>query len=310
MSPVRSSPPVQVSKFIGRAAPNPGQGVPPPVIPFPTAATTGPAAGGYTSLTPVNLGGGVIVNSTGLPSWVTHELDGSYLIQACAFTGTGGIVFNVGNVRILGCSMVLSGGAGDALAFNNDGVTISYCLISADTSAPAERLDTTIQGNAVNNVTITYTNVFWCRQQAGFGGNNITLTANYWHDLVEQAGDHSENVYFGGGNLAINVTGNTMLNPLDQTAAIFMDNSSGGLYDGVTISQNLLAGGGYTIYGGVAKGGSVQNEVITNNAFSTIYDPNVGGFGPVTDTGIGTPGYEWSGNYYYDGPDQGQPVPD
>ena len=61
--------------------------------------------------------------------------------------------------------------------------------------------------------------------------------------------DHFENIYTDDSTLTLNH--NTFLNPMPQTANIFANtgNGSGGACrNRLTISNNLLAGGGYSIY--------------------------------------------------------------
>ena len=46
----------------------------------------------------------------------------------------------------------------------------------------------------------------------------------------------------------------------------------------MTVDNNLLAGGGYTVY---CPGGQPSSFTFTNNRFSRIYVSTVGGFGPL-----------------------------
>ena len=63
---------------------------------------------------------------------------------------------------------------------------------------------------------------------------------------------------------------NTILVDTDQTDAVsfFQDF---GTQANKTIDNNLLAGGGYTIYGGGGNKGATSNIKITNNRISSIY---------------------------------------
>jgi hypothetical protein len=56
----------------------------------------------------------------------------------------------------------------------------------------------------------------------------------------------------------------------------------------VNISNNLIAGGGFTLYcGGINDPNSVTNETVTNNRISNAYWSNGGYYGPLAYCGAG-----------------------
>ncbi len=65
-----------------------------------------------------------------------------------------------------------------------------------------------------------------------------------------------------------------------ETSAIICGTGTGG---GITIDQNLLAGGAYTLY--CAYGGPGPTFVVKNNHFTTRFKSTVGAFGPSSDCG-------------------------
>lgn len=84
-----------------------------------------------------------------------------------------------------------------------------------------------------------------------------------------------------GSDPYTNYQNDVMLNPQDQTAAIFLDNhafNARGNHN-VTINRSFVAGGGYAVYGDVVGDGS-SNIVVTNNRWSAMYHPNGGTYGP------------------------------
>jgi hypothetical protein len=93
-------------------------------------------------------------------------------------------------------------------------------------------------------------------------------------------GEHYEDIYYGGGGGPLIVDHNTMLNPQGQTAVVFASVDFGDQTT-LTITNNLMAGGGYVIYGGASgSGGKVLGPVrITGNRFSRRYSPNGGSYG-------------------------------
>jgi hypothetical protein len=108
-------------------------------------------------------------------------------------------------------------------------------------------------------------------------------------------GEHYEDLYYGGGGGPLIVNHNTMLNQQGQTAVVFASVDFGNQTT-LTITNNLMAGGGYMIYGGGSgSGGKVVGPVtITGNRFSREFYPNGGYYGVASymNEAVTT----WSGN--------------
>jgi hypothetical protein len=81
----------------------------------------------------------------------------------------------------------------------------------------------------------------------------------------------------GGRNLTLEH--NTIRNPCGQTSTILMSTNTSGISN-VTIRDNLLAGGGYTLY--CNAGPDVPNETVTGNRFARTYYPRAGFWGATT----------------------------
>ena len=79
------------------------------------------------------------------------------------------------------------------------------------------------------------------------------------------------------GGSGITLRHNTIRNPCGQTSAIAIFGDDAPNRD-VTIQDNLLAGGGYTLYC-VASNGSISNETVTGNRFSKRWYANGGRWG-------------------------------
>ena len=116
------------------------------------------------------------------------------------------------------------------------------------------------------------------------------------------SGEHYEDIYYGGGEGSLIVNHDTMLNPQGQTATVFASNDFGDQTT-LTITNNLLAGGGYTLYGGAScttsECGAVKGPVtVTGNRFSSTYYPESGyyGIGAYFNNAVTT----WSGNFWDD----------
>jgi Ca2+-binding RTX toxin-like protein len=90
---------------------------------------------------------------------------------------------------------------------------------------------------------------------------------NYIHSLRNGKADpHYDGVQVNGGQ-DIDFIHNTIINDHDQTAALMLENTFGGLAN-ITVDNNRLVGGGYTVYLDGRKGGGVVDDDsirITNN---------------------------------------------
>ena len=122
---------------------------------------------------------------------------------------------------------------------------------------------------------------------------------NYIHDTGFIAGDHVNGITSNGGKPGLlTVQHNTILIDREQTDAVGLFEDFGAQANRV-ISNNLLAGGGYSIYGGQKASGPVTHDiVIKNNRISRIFFPNGGFYGPVAYFNPKGSGNVWSGNFW------------
>ena len=105
------------------------------------------------------------------------------------------------------------------------------------------------------------------------------IQSNYIHDMGYIAGDHVNGITVSGGTTPLTIQHNTILVDNGQTDAISLFQDTG-VEANKVIKDNLLAGGGYAIYGGNKDGGeAASNIVIEDNRISTGYYPG-GGLGP------------------------------
>jgi hypothetical protein len=138
---------------------------------------------------------------------------------------------------------------------------------------------------------------------------------SYVHDLQSfiparyKFYNHDDAVISNGGSNLI-IRHNTLLDQLPPrkgaSSAVSLYEDFGEITH-VSISDNYLAGGAYTLY---PAGPSSADIVITGNFFSTRYWPSGGYYGPV-DSGYwdaAGAGNQWSGNSWADGPNAGNEV--
>ncbi|MCW2912019.1 MAG: hypothetical protein JWN52_87 [Actinomycetia bacterium] len=167
------------------------------------------------------------------------------------------------------------------------------------------------------------------KHQAQFGilnfGGMLTVRRSYIHTVSDGIGtdqgliedsvilgpkefpkDHIAAIASNDGpapGMTLVIRHNVLFNPLGQTSAVSIYQDFGRAHD-VTLDNNLMAGGGYTLYAGKGKYGQSTNIKITRNAFSNRYFKNSGAFGPVVSFEPG-PGNVWSGNVWAE---SGKPV--
>ena len=181
------------------------------------------------------------------------------------------------------------------------GVTVKDCDISSP-YADSRRLMVGVKdvyGDATgikvvgNNIWHTATGI-----QIGAG----LIANNYIHSIGFKSGDHVNGITVNGSTTPLTIRHNTVFVNLDQTDAISLFEDFG-VEANKLIKDNLVAGGGYSIYAGEKSGGPQSYNIrIVGNRFSRKYYTNGGQFGPAAyfDGGRGN---VWSGNIW-DGTEQ------
>jgi len=140
----------------------------------------------------------------------------------------------------------------------------------------------------------------------GVTASNAHIHDNYIHGLSEFSGAHSQGVYVYPGS-QVKIEHNTIINsaPLSQaTAAIYVAPDAGHQNDRI-ITDNVLGGGAYAIYGGDS---TATNIVVTNNKITTQVSNNGGYYGVAAYWQSGNSSNVWSGNTWYDGSNAGKSI--
>lgn len=130
--------------------------------------------------------------------------------------------------------------------------------------------------------------------------NRITAHDNYIHDIFTPNGMvwHTDGIQTASTANDLSIVHNTIFLTSNETGAVNFVGSGLGSGDSMTnvdISNNLMAGGGYTVYVGADTNTNVN---VTNNKFSTRYHPTVGAFNIYYPTFL--PGVTVSGNTIYE----------
>ncbi len=115
--------------------------------------------------------------------------------------------------------------------------------------------------------------------------------------------DHVDGIYAAGGTSeGLVISDNSVFNEIGQTDAIALFEAPGDPQENVTVENNFLTGGAYTVYGGCGDhGGSTtpENMVFTGNRFSNAFYPDSGTAGSSAYVCTSSTYNEvWSGNFW------------
>jgi hypothetical protein len=263
---------------------------------YPTAATTGVPAGTTLKRVPgqVTSGSGWTWNATTKTVVVTGK---GAVLSGLSISGT--LQVSANNVTVKNVKVTTGGNFGISLA-HTAGVTIQNSTVSglnATTGRVSYAIDDVYGDSTGPTITANDISAFRTGIQLSTG----LINGNYIHDPGFVAGDHTNGIYVNGGTQALTIQNNTIMNSLGQTDAINLDAPTPGPAAPVankTITNNLLAGGGYTIYAGTASGSPTTNIVITGNRFGQNYYAKSGQYGPVVYFAPAGTGNTWSGNIW------------
>jgi hypothetical protein len=269
-------------------------GTSPSACGFPGATTTGVPAGTVLTQVPgqATRGPGWAWNTAG---YVTVTTPGA-TITGLAIAGNLDIAAS--NVTVQNVQVTNTGASSYGISLRHTaGVTITHTTISG-ANATTGRLMVGVKdvyGDATGT-TVTADNIY--DTATGVQMSAGLIQDSYIHDMGYLPGDHVNGTTSNGGNTnQLTIAHNTIFNNLNQTDAVslFQDN---GPQANKTITGNLLAGGGYTIYGGSKPGAPPTSNIhITNNVIATTYFPKGGQYGPVAYYNSGN-GNTWTGNTY------------
>jgi hypothetical protein len=134
----------------------------------------------------------------------------------------------------------------------------------------------------------------------GIDSNQGLIQDSYIHDPKEFPGDHIDLVSAldaPKAGMSFVVRHNTLLNKVGQTSAVALFQDFGVVHD-MRVEHNLLAGGGYTVYGGGGSFGTPYNIRITGNVFSRRLFPKGGFYGANTAFVPGGRGNIWRDNVW------------
>jgi len=253
--------------------------------------------------------------NTGVPSGTALTSSGSRTVSTngAVLSGldiAGTVTVAADNVTIENSRITkTSGGSGSYAVILNSGAD-NFTIRDTEIAGPES--DTSGLESAVwnhyNNPGATATRVYFhrcadCWEGAGtFRDDYMVVDAAY-------SGSHDEDIYVCG--TTVDVDHSTMVNTHQQTATVFGDTICGG--NNFTVTDSLLAGGGFVLYPQANSSSEVGSTNISNNRIARcqttpIY--NSGSGGTACSGGADSFGYYPLGGYYgvsaytYSGADQ------
>ena len=202
--------------------------------------------------------------NTGVPAGVTLTPSGSLIINTpgAVISGLdirGTVYINAPNVTLINCKIT---SAEFYVVKVNPGITgavVQNCEING--------VGTGNDGNhgIAGQGTFTANNIYNVENGITLQGNNSLIQDNYIHDLKASGSPHYDGIQIDGGISNATISHNTVINNHNQTAAVMIDNYFGPISN-ITVDNNILVGGGYTIYSDAQfSGGSITGVSITNN---------------------------------------------
>jgi hypothetical protein len=226
---------------------------------FPDATNTGVTPG--VALTPVN---GAVTLSTPGQVYENKVVTGSIWVKAPNVT--------IRNVKLI---MTDSGYGIRSFGWQNNVAGLQIDHVEIDLNGFTDAKGIAFDGYTASNV--WFHNGLDCAHQ----GNNVTIVNSFCDlpKLPRGSTSHADGFQSDGGHNLV-FRHNTIRNPNDQTSAILMSTNTSPITN-VVIDDNLMSGGGYTVYCGTDEGGpSLGTTVYTNNIISKEFFPKGGYWGP------------------------------
>jgi Right handed beta helix region len=212
-----------------------------PPVNFPNETTSG-----VPSRTDLAHSSGMVINS---PNTIIRALDID-----------GSVVINAPNTTLLDCKITANSYDVVVIRPHITGTLIKNCEIN-NLGAGGQCIAG--QGTFIGN------NIHDCADGIDVRGDNTVIEDNYIHAMRGTSGSHFDGIQADGGFSNLSVKHNTVVNEQNQTSAIMLDNYRGPI-NNVRIQNNLLIGGGYTVYinevaRGQPVGGPVTNVIFSDN---------------------------------------------
>ena len=173
---------------------------------------------------------------------------------------TGTVYIAADNVTLQNCKITSNSFSVVQIKAGSSGVIVQDCEINGVGTNNEGSSGITGAGTFLRN------NIYNVENGLNIGpGTGTVIEGNYIHDLKASGSPHYDGIQIDGGQTDTIVRHNTVINDHTQTAALMIDNYFGPVKN-ILVTDNLLVGGGYTIYSdGQFNGGAMTGIQITNN---------------------------------------------
>jgi hypothetical protein len=201
--------------------------------------------------------------NTGVPAGVTLTSSGSLVITKAGtvISGlniTGTVTIEAANVTLIDCKITGAGANVIQIASGITGTTIEYSEINGTGTNNAGSTGINGQGTFIGD------NIYNVANGINVTGASV-IQNNYIHNLQASGSQSYDGIKIDGGESNVTISHNTIINSHSATAAIMIDNYYGAVSN-IAVSNNIIAGGGYTIYDDAHFNSSAITGVsITNN---------------------------------------------
>jgi hypothetical protein len=261
---------------------------------YPDATNTGVPTGTSLKSVPSQVSSG--------PGWYYNAAGNDVIVNVKGTVLSGlyipyNLVINASNVTVEDVQVVTNAAFGISLT-HTTGVTIEDSTISgqnATTGRVGSAIDD-VYGDSTG-ITVEDSNISYFKTAVQIPTGLVD--GNYIHDPGYVSGDHTNGIMAVGTTEPMTIENNTIYNSLGQTDDITLNAASSGQnVANKTVTNNLLAGGSYNIYGGDAFSDPTSNIVIQGNRFGQLYYPKSGQYGPAAYFDHTGTGNVWSGNIW------------
>lgn len=156
-------------------------------------------------------------------------------------------------------------------------VFVLYASVgAANENAPASDVATAIALHA-DHAVVYRSSVTGAADGIQIAGSRVRVVENIIRTRMARPGDHNDGIQLLKSPSDVEITRNRITNPNPETSCVMIIGSR------IRVEENVLAGGGWSIYGGDDNnghgGGSAKSVVVSNNVFKRTPFANGGHYG-------------------------------
>ncbi len=202
--------------------------------------------------------------NTGVPAGVTLTASGSLVITkaGAVISGldiSGTVYIDAPNVTLENCKITSASAAVVTIASGMTGAVVQNCEINGTGASSAGSIGIYGSGSFIdNNIYNVAKGVY-----VSVGSSGAVIENNYIHDLLASGSPGYDGIEIDGGVSKVMISHNTVVNSHGQTSAIMIDNYFGAVSN-VSVNNNLLGGGAFTLY----DDGHFNSNPITGVSFT------------------------------------------